>query len=102
MASLMESFAELSMPTELAKVVAGAVGGRSELQGTFTLNGATNVVVGNTQLGALDQIIYTLKTVGGTVVTYPVVKVRTNGVGFQVAGSATDLSVYDYRILKAT
>lgn len=98
-------FAELGMATQLAAEAAlqidNAVGITTALRGTFTLNGATNVVVGNTLLAAGDQIIYTLNTPGGTVGTYPVVKIRTNATGFQVAGTAADTSLYDYRILKA-
>lgn len=95
-----EQYAELGMATELAKYVAEATGGRDNLVGTFTLNGATNVVVSNARLAAGDQIIYTLQTPGGTVGTYPVVKVRTNGTGFEVAGTAADTSIYAYRIMK--
>ena len=96
-----DELCELSMVPPLAQAVARSVGLDTNLQGTFTLNGATNVVVAATQLGAGDQIFYTLKTVGGTVGTFPVVKVRTNGVGFQVAGTAADTSTYDWRIAKA-
>lgn len=95
-----EQYCELGMATELAKYVAEATGGRDNLVGTFTLNGATNVVVSNARLAAGDQIIYTLQTPGGTVGTYPVVKVRTNGTGFEVAGTAADTSIYAYRIMK--
>ena len=95
-----EQYCELGMATELAKYVAEATGGRDNLTGTFTLNGATNVVVNNANLAVGDIINYSLRTVGGTVGTYPVVKIRTNGTGFQVAGTAADTSVYDYRIFK--
>jgi hypothetical protein len=97
--------AELGMVTglaaEVASQIATAAGITAALRGQFTLNGATNVVVANTNLAAGDQIVYTMNTPGGTVGTYPVVKVRTNATGFQVAGSAPDTSIYDYRILKA-
>lgn len=95
-----EQYCELGMATELAKYVAEATGGRDNLTGTFTLNGATNVVVNNANLAVGDLIVYSLRTVGGTVGTHPVVKVRTNGTGFQVAGTAADTSTYDYRIFK--
>lgn len=95
-----EQFVELGMVPELAKYVAGAVGGIDALRGTFTLNGATNVVVNNANLAVGDLVVYSLRTVGGTVGTHPVMKTRTNGTGFEVAGTAADTSVYDYRIFK--
>ena len=96
-----EQYAELGMATELAKYVAEATGGRDNLTGTFTLNGATNVVVNNANLAVGDLVVYSLRTVGGTVGTHPVMKTRTNGTGFAVAGTASDTSIYDYRIMKA-
>ena len=71
-----EQFVELGMVPELAKYVAGAVGG-------------------------IDQVLFTLQTVGGTVGAYPSIKTRTNGTGFTVAGTASDTSTYAYVILKA-
>jgi len=97
-----EALTRIGVPHEVAKYEGRLTGNDTTLQGTFTLNGATNVVVAAPALGPLDQIIYTLKTVGGTVGTFPVVKVRTNGTGFQVAGTAADTSVYDWRIMKGT
>ena len=47
-----EQFVELGMVPELAKYVAGAVGGIDALRGTFVMNGVTPVVVGNTNLAA--------------------------------------------------
>ena len=96
-----EALTRVGFPPEQAKIMASMVGANTPLQGTFTLNGATNVAVVNANLKAGDQIIYTIKTPAGTVGTYPVVKLRTNGTGFSVAGTASDVSVYDYRILKA-
>ena len=96
-----EKLMRVGVPAEAAKHMARMVGADLPLMGQFTLNGATNVVVANVNLAAGDQILYTLNTVGGTVGAYPVVKVRTNGTGFQVAGSASDTSTYDYRIMKA-
>lgn len=97
-----ERLVMLGTPTQQAKEFANtiddATGLTTALRGTFTLNGVTNVVVANANLAADDQIIYTLKTPGGT---YPVTKTRTNGTGFAVAGTASDTSIYDYRILKA-
>lgn len=96
-----EKLMRVGVPGEVAKHFAGMVGSRSDLQGTFTLNGATNVVVANVNLAADDQIIFTLVTVGGTVGAAPNVKTRTNGTGFAVAGTAGDTSVYQYRIMRA-
>jgi len=96
-----EQFVELGMVPELAKYVAGSVGGLDALRGTFVMNGVTPVVVGNTNLAAGDQVLFTLQTVGGTVGAYPSIKTRTNGTGFTVAGTASDTSTYAYVILKA-
>ncbi|MGL4811900.1 MAG: hypothetical protein ACRCXM_08990 [Beijerinckiaceae bacterium] len=97
----LEEMMELGMDTVLAPVVAAGMGGIANLNGTFTMNGATPVVVANARLGAGDQVIFTLVTVGGTVGDPPSIKTRTNGTGFTVAGTAADTSVYAYRILKA-
>lgn len=68
--------------------------------GTVTLNGATNVTVANTAVTANSIIVFTLKTVGGTVSpSAPNVKTITPGTGFDVAGTASDTSVYNYRII---
>lgn len=66
---------------------------------TFTMNGATPVVVAFPQITANSQIIFTLKTVGGTVGAYPSVKTITPGTGFTVAGTAADTSIYNYRVI---
>lgn len=95
-----EQFVELGMVPELAKYVAGAVGGIDALRGTFTMNGTTPVVVANTNLAAGDFVDFMIRTVGGTVGAYPSIKTRTNGTGFTVAGTASDTSVYEYRIMK--
>ncbi len=68
--------------------------------GTVTLNGATGVTVANTAVTADSIIVFTLKTVGGTVSpNAPNVKTITPGTGFTVAGTASDTSVYNYRII---
>ena len=91
----------LGLPSQLANVVANLVGINTGLSGTFTCNGATNVLVTNTNIAAGDQVIITLNTVGGTVGAVPSLKTRTNGASFNVSGTAGDTSTYDYRILKA-
>lgn len=67
--------------------------------GTFTANGASNVTVTNANVTADSVIIITLKTVGGTVGAYPAIKTITPGTGFAVAATASDTSVYNYRII---
>lgn len=96
-----ESLIRVGVPAEQAKVLASLVGGLPQLQGTFTANGTTPVVVANANLAAGDAVIFTLVTVGGTVGDPPSIKTRTNGTGFTVAANASDTSVYAYRILKA-
>lgn len=68
--------------------------------GTVTLNGATPVTVADKRVTAKSLIIFTLKTVGGTVSpNAPNVLTITPGTGFTVAGTALDTSVYSYGIL---
>ncbi len=71
----------------------------SFVDGTFTCNGVTPVVVANTGLAATHSILVTLVTVGGTVGALPAVKTRTNGTGFTIAGTASDTSVYSYKLI---
>ena len=69
-------------------------------QGTVTLNGATPITVANALTSANSSIIFTLKTVGGTVSpNAPNVLTITPGTGFTVGGTALDTSVYNYVIL---
>lgn len=67
--------------------------------GTFTATGASAVTVNNSSVTADSLIVFTLKTVGGTVGAYPSVKTITPGTGFTVAATASDTSVYNYRII---
>lgn len=67
--------------------------------GTVTLNGATPVVVADARVTAGSIIIFTLKTVGGTVGAAPVIDTITPGTGFTVKGSASDTSVMNYAII---
>jgi len=69
-------------------------------RGTVTLNGATNVAVTNKFITKDSVVIFTLKTVGGTVSpSAPNIKLITAGSGFSVAGTASDTSVYNYQII---
>jgi hypothetical protein len=67
--------------------------------GTVTLNGATPVTVANAKVTAGSIIVFTLKTVGGTVGAAPVIETITAGTGFTVQGTASDTSVYNYAII---
>ena len=69
------------------------------VSGTFTANGASSVTVANTKVTANSSIIITLKTVGGTVGAIPSIKTITPGTGFTVSGTASDTSVYNYKII---
>lgn len=69
--------------------------------GSFVANGATPVVVGNTSLGANDVVVFSLKTVGGTVsVIPPTMPTVTPGTGFTVKAQALDTSTYSYVIIR--
>lgn len=68
--------------------------------GTVTLNGVTPITVANTAVTAGSIVIFTLKTVGGTVsANAPNVLTITPGTGFTVAGSASDTSTYNWIVL---
>jgi hypothetical protein len=67
--------------------------------GTFTANGASAVTVENTAVTADSIIMFTLKTVGGTVGAIPRCVTITPGTGFNVNCTASDTSVYNYRIV---
>jgi len=68
--------------------------------GTVTLNGATPVTVTNARMTANSVVIFTLKTVGGTVSpNSPNVLTTTPGTGFTVGGTALDTSIYNYVIV---
>lgn len=65
--------------------------------GTYTLTGATPVVVANKFVTANSVIAQTLKTIGGTPAAHTVTSI-TPGTGFTVTGTAGDTSVYNYVI----
>lgn len=71
---------------------------RNRFLGTVTLNGASAVTVANTNVTANSIIVFTLKTVGGTVGAIPAIQTITAGTGFTVAGTALDTSVYNYSV----
>jgi hypothetical protein len=78
------------------KIVAGST--IAETLGTFTMNGATPVVVAQAAVTATSVILTTLKTVGGTPAAF-VISAITAGTGFTVTGTAGDTSTYNYRVL---
>lgn len=68
--------------------------------GTFTANGATQVVITEPTVTANSSIIITLKTVGGTVSpSVPYIDTITVGTGFTTKGTASDTSVYNYLVV---
>lgn len=69
--------------------------------GTVTLNGASPVTVANRLITADSVVVFTLKTVGGTVSpSAPNIQTITPGTGFTVSGTASDTSVYNYTIIR--
>lgn len=66
--------------------------------GTVTLNGATPITVADAYVTVNSFIIFSLKTVGGTVSSADL-ETLTPGVGFTVQGSAGDTSTYSYIII---
>lgn len=79
---------------------AGPDGQSAEYFGTVTINGATAVPVTQTAYLAGDVVLFGLLTGAGTVGNIPYVFATTNGTagvtGFQVKGTASDTSVYQY------
>jgi hypothetical protein len=68
--------------------------------GTFTaLTGGGPVTVANTSVTANSGVLITLKTVGGTVGSPPIIKTITAGTGFTVTNTAGDTSIYNYTII---
>lgn len=71
----------------------------NRLAQTVTLTEDTAVTVAAPQVTSASVVIFTLKTVGGTVGAYPAIQTITPGTGFTVAGSAGDTSVYNVVVL---
>lgn len=69
------------------------------VSGTFTANGASSVTVADARITSNTGLLFTLKTVGGTVGAVPSVKTITAGTGFTVACTASDTSIYNYKII---
>jgi len=85
---------------QVAQTTTGAIAALvTSKTGTVTINGVTPVTVANTNIDANSLVIFTLKTVGGTVGAIPVVETITPGTGFTAQGTASDTSTYNYLIL---
>lgn len=70
--------------------------------GTFTaLTGGGPVTVTEPNVTANSVIVITLKTVGGTVGSPPIIKTITPGTGFTVSNTASDTSIYNYLCINA-
>lgn len=67
--------------------------------GTYTSIGTAPVTVADTNVTTYSQISFTLRSVGGTIVGYPVVTSMIPGTSFAVRAGTTDLSTYNYNIL---
>lgn len=74
--------------------------GANGLCGTFVANGATPVVVNNSNIAVTDSIIISLNTIGGTVGVQPHVSAITGATSFAVTCTAVDTSTYNYAIIK--
>lgn len=74
--------------------------GANGLCGTFVANGATPVVVNNSNVAITDSIIISLNTIGGTVGVQPHVSAITGATSFAVTCTAVDTSTYNYAIIK--
>ncbi len=70
----------------------------SNVKGTVTANGTTDVSVTNSEVTANSVIILTVKTVSGTVGP-AYVSSTTAGTGFNVKSASGDASVYNYLII---
>ena len=51
------------------------------------------------EVTANSVVVITLKTVGGTVGAVPAIQTITPGVGFDVAATAADTSIYNFVVL---
>lgn len=71
-------------------------GGVRTKGGTITLNGATPITIVDPGVTANSIIIFTLKTVGGTVGGGADIETITPGTGWTVQGTALDQSVYNW------
>jgi hypothetical protein len=80
-------------------IVGIAAANPTTASGTFVANGATAVVVADTNVTANSVINFGLKTVGGTPAGAPFLSAVTAGTGFSVKVAAGDTSTYNYQIV---
>jgi hypothetical protein len=71
----------------------------AESTSSVVLNGATPVTKALPAITANSVVIFTLKTVGGTVGAYPAIQTITPGTGFTVSGTALDTSTYNIAVI---
>ena len=76
-----------------------SIGDLPVTRGTVTINGSSPQTVAAPLVTANSVIIFTLKTVGGTVGAVPAVQTITPGTGFTVQGTASDTSTYNYVVI---
>lgn len=72
------------------------IGGVRTKGGTVTLNGATPITIVDPGVTANSIILFTLKTVGGTVGGGADIETITPGTGWTVQGTALDTSTYNW------
>ena len=78
----------------------GAKEGANAKQGTFTMNGTTNVTVANTSVTANSRILFSLNAISG-VPGIPGIVSRIAGTSFTVVSTAaTDLGTYAFEIFE--
>ncbi len=68
---------------------------------SVTINGTTAVTVLDSRISANNVVVFSIRTLGGTQGALPRVVAGSvvPGVSFQVSGTASDTSVYNYAIL---
>lgn len=102
--ALAGTFTTLTAANAIINAAAGTMilkQGANGKTGTVTLNGVTPVTVTNSSITANSGIIFTLKTASGTVGACPAIQTITPTTGFTVAGTALDVSVYNYHIIES-
>lgn len=97
-AGALSAIGSLTFNTNTAGVILKR--GANGLCGTFVANGATPVVVNNSNIAITDSIIISLNTIGGTVGVQPHVSAITGATSFAVTCTAVDSSTYNYAIIK--
>lgn len=93
------SINELTGNVTGADVLGSVASGANQRTGTFTLNGATAVVVANTLVTASTHIFISVHTQAGTP-AFSRVSARSAGVSFSVLGTAGDTSLMSYLLVE--